>query len=77
MFENKFIKGIHVSRYIASWLNVGGSIRSLGFELWLERLLINGEHLTEDEIRYIRNFARNGKLELETNAKLFLNSVNK
>lgn len=77
MFENKLIRNIHVSRYIASWVKVGGSVDSLGFELWLERLLIDGEHLTEDEIMYIRNFARNGKLELETNAKLFLRSINK
>lgn len=77
MFENKLIRNIHVSRYIASWMNVGGSVGSIGFELWLERLLIDGEHLTEDEIRYIRNFARNGKMELETNAKLFLKLLNK
>lgn len=76
MFENKLIRNIHVSRYIASWVNVGGSLRGRAFQGWLECLLIDGEYLTSDEIAYIRNFALNGKLELEENAKTFLTSLN-
>ncbi len=84
-FENRLIKGIHVSRYIASWYNVGGTrVRYFNktepthrriettFADWLRTLIINGEHLTEDEVRYITNFAENGKLELEHSAEKFL-----
>lgn len=84
-FENRLIKGIHVSRYIASWYNVGGtrdryrnetkpSHRRVEttFADWLRTLDIDGEHLTEDEVRYIANFAENGKLELEVSATKFL-----
>ena len=84
-FENRLIKGIYVSRYIASWYNVGGTrVRYLNktepthrrvettFADWLRTLDINGEHLTEDEVRYITNFAENGKLELEHSAMKYL-----
>lgn len=84
-FENRLIKGIHVSRYIASWYNVGGTkVRYLNktdptkrriesyFADWLRTLVINDGHLTEDEVRYITHFAENGKLELQESAKEFL-----
>ena len=84
-FENKLIKGIHASRYIASWVKSNGtmkrylnednpSLRRLEsyFADWLRSLVINGEHLTEDEVRYIDHFARNGKIELESSAKHYM-----
>ena len=85
MFENKLIRGIHVSRYVASWINVGGKINRYrnktdpgkrrienNFADWLRELVIDGEHLTEDEVRYISNYATNGKLELEHEAESYL-----
>lgn len=75
-FENKIINGIHVSRYVASWSNVsGGKYRFFFFEDWLRQLVINGRSLTEDEIRYIYNYATNGKLELEANARTFIQNI--
>ena len=81
MYENELIKGIYISRYIASWIKSGGQIgyaaRCLGqtnnFMNWLRTLVIDGEHLTEDEIWRIYSFATNGKLELEDSAKKFIN----
>ena len=75
MFENDLVKGIHKSRYIASWCNVGGSLKrgdAWRFQDWLRSLVIDGEHLTEDEVMSIYNYATNGKLELESNARLFI-----
>ena len=74
-FENKIIKGIHASRYIASWSNVGGTFdRKPGgrfdFRVWLESL-----GLEEDEVRFIFNLATNGKLELQENARKVLRSL--
>ncbi len=70
-FENAIIRGIHISRYIASWNHEGGKINT-SFRYWLKQLVIDGEHLTDDEIRRIYNFAKNGKLELQSNASVFL-----
>lgn len=72
-FENKLIKGIHCSRYVASWINEGGFISPIGhFRAWLRTLTVDGEHLTSDEIRYICNFAGNGKLELEEQVRMYM-----
>ena len=77
MFKNETIRGIHISRYIASWTNVGGGLcrhnGDLGrFEEWLESLVIDDEHLTADEIERIENYAENGKMELEHSAEKFM-----
>lgn len=71
MFENKTIEGIHYSRFVASWAKVNGKI-DYRFKNWLEELVINERHLTETEIKEIYDFGTNGKLELQTHAKLFL-----
>lgn len=75
MFENKLIRGIHATRYIVSWMKVGGHFgrRDRGrfdFRDWLESL-----GLTEDEVRYIYNLAENGKLELQNSAKAFMDEL--
>lgn len=68
MFENKVAKtGIHYSRYIASFAEAGGNIRSFAFAEWLEEL-----GLDKEEILEIRNLAWNGKMELEDHAKKWL-----
>lgn len=77
MFENKLIKDIHCSRYVASYVRSGGSLSSREawrFKGWLKSLVINGENLSDDEVRYIYNYGTNGKLELEENAARFLAS---
>ena len=71
MFENRIIEGIHISRFIASWVKEGGKL-NFTFKEWLKTLTINGRKLTYDEIREIYDFGTNGKLELETLASRFL-----
>ena len=58
---------VHASRYIASFILAGGNVRSSSFNDWLESL-----EVSKDDIHYITELARNGKLELETSAKIFL-----
>lgn len=70
MFENKTIRGIHMSRYIASFIRCGGILPLFGD--WLEQLTIDGESLTEDEKDELYEFASCGKLELEMDARRFL-----
>lgn len=75
MFENKTTKvqGIHYSRYIASWLNSGGSIhdaRTDVFREWLE-----SNELNQDEISRVMEMMTCGKLELEYTAKQALNKA--
>ena len=78
MFENKMIRGIHISRYIMSWARMGGKLTSTrgvgGFEKWLKTLVINSSKLSDEEIQDIICIADNGKLELELNAKRFLDN---
>lgn len=86
-FENRIIRNMFASQYVAAWFNAGGTNRShydkdkpkgqrikTDFTEWLRSLVIDGEHLTDEEIRFIDNFRGNGKLELEENARRFLNS---
>ena len=71
MFNNNIVRGIHESRYIASWLNEGGEIYyGKGEGSFYQWLLSLG--LTEEEAIHIRNLALNGKLELENSARKFM-----
>ena len=82
-FENRIINGIFTSQYVAAWVKERGECgyhyikkdgkieRVWPFKKWLEQLLINGRHLTDSEVRFITNFATNGKLELQVNAQHF------
>lgn len=88
MFENEKIKNIHISRYIASWYRSGGGriypayftrdprykSGAKTFADWLKTLVIDGEHLTDEEVQRICSFADNGKLELEDSAKAYLST---
>lgn len=71
MFENKKFKDIHATRYIMSWIRVGGDIRTLGglrdFQKWMLSIGLNDE-----DIVHIIRIAMNGKLELEDSAEEFL-----
>ena len=72
MFENVLINGyIYATRFIASWIRVGGTLNKHGdltkFRKWLESL-----GLSEEDIHCITFLAMEGKLELQENAKKFL-----
>ena len=71
MFENKKFNDIHATRYIMSWVRMGGKLKYgkeiEDFEKWLRSLGLN-----EDEANDIVLLATNGKLELEVSAKAFL-----
>ena len=68
MFENSSIRGIHKSRYIASWIRSGGDLEHFWkMDGWLKSL-----GLTEEERDAIRDLATNGKLELEISAKCYM-----
>lgn len=74
-FENKIIKGIHASRYIASWAKKGGHFGRgkcgrFDFRKWLKSL-----GLEDDEVHHIYRLADNGKLELETSADKFMDEL--
>lgn len=73
---NVLITGTHATRFIVSWLKVGGQLRYgkdvKMFKSWLESL-----DLTEDEVGSILFVAENGKLELQNSAENFLNNYYK
>lgn len=78
MFNNNNIDimgGVYETRFIASWLRVGGKLQYGkdydDFREWLESL-----ELTVDEVEHILNLARVGKLELETSAREFISKNN-
>lgn len=78
MFENKEIKWngdkVRATRFIASWCRSGGRLTNGEdydqFMTWLISL-----DISMDDIEEILYLARTGKLELETKAKRFLNSI--
>lgn len=79
-WENKTECGIHPTRFIMSWVRMGGTFsrRGLGyddFKDWLKTLIIDGRPLSEDDIYHITFLASNGKMELEDSAKNFINSL--
>lgn len=74
MLENYLINGVHATRYIASWLNVGGTFHSYedydNFRDWLLSL-----KMKEDDAQNIVELAWMGKFELERNAEDFLKKL--
>ena len=74
-FENKSIRGIYATRFLASWLKMGGMLCTGkdvdNFRSWLLSLGLNS-----DEVWTIMYLATNGKMELEVNAKTFLKKLN-
>ena len=74
-FENRIEDNTSVgfkSRVIASYLNVGGNIKSEKFEEYLDKLIELGWIKSENKYEIIY-FAKNGKLELEYIAMKILN----
>lgn len=75
MFENKIWEGIYYSRFVASWNKVhNGKFRRFEFEDWLMQLTINGKCMDNQTAKEICEFADNGKMELEDNARQFINN---
>ncbi len=74
MFENKKteVQGVHYSRYIVSWNNVGGDYYGEQFKRWLRM-----NCCTEKEIDDICEMATCGKMELEMSAKTYVQIMNK
>lgn len=74
MFKNNLIGEIHETRFIASWLRAGGQLYFVedidNFQGWLLSLGLN-----EEEVYHISNMATCGKVELEHNAREFLNKL--
>lgn len=72
MFENKLDKNnsIHYSRYIMSWIRMGGNCKDKnGFLRWLGSI-----HVDSEDARDIELMMSNGKMELERSARGFLRS---
>ena len=74
MFENKVYKGIHYSRFVASWCKVGGKL-DWTFREFLENLTLDGEPIPKDVVNEIYNYGIDGKLFLEENAKKLLKGL--
>lgn len=76
MFTNNKIKDVHETRYIASWLKVGGELNTYqdidNFRNWLLSL-----GLTEDEAYHVSNLATCGRIELEASARIFIKNLNR
>lgn len=66
------VRGIPVTRYIASWYRSGGTNYRSELADWLRTLVVDGEPLTNEEVDLIADCATIGKLELELSAKKWL-----
>ena len=71
MLENGKLNGIHYSRYVASWRNVGGYLDypddEPGFSEWLKTF-----GATDEQVRDICEMAMCGKMELEMDARKYM-----
>ena len=79
MFTNKTECGIYATRFIASWLRMGGTLKNGkdydDFSDWLETLKVDGKPLSEQDVNHIVELAKCGKLELEISAKQYLKAL--
>ncbi len=66
------VRGIPITRYVASWYIAGGKHSPVQVREWLKSLIINDEHLNEDEVALLFECILNGKLELEESVKRFI-----
>ena len=72
MFTNHVIDGYtYETRFIMSWIRAGGGLR-YGEDIDEFREWLSSLGLSNDNVSHIVFLATNGKLELETSAKLFL-----
>lgn len=72
MLENMKVNGIHMSRYIASWMNAGGEFigtwEDSSFSRWLRTVGVDDEQDVHD----IFEMATCGKFELEQSARRYM-----
>lgn len=72
MLENVKVNGIRMSRYIASWMNVGGELigcwEDSSFSRWLRTVGVTNE----EDIHDMWELATCGKFELEQSAEKYL-----
>lgn len=77
MLENNKVRGVHMSRYIASWMNVGGEFigtwEDSSFSRWLRTVGVTNE----EDIHDIFEMATCGKFELEQSARRYMEANNK
>lgn len=75
MFENKVVGDCtYATRYIASWLRAGGELK-YGRDIDYFRDWLTSLSLSEDEVNHIVFLATNGKLELESSAKRWMQTA--
>lgn len=71
MLENAKVNGIHMSRYIASWMNAGGEFigtwEDSSFSRWLRTVGVTNE----EDLHDIFEMATCGKFELERSAEKY------
>lgn len=76
MLENKLFEGIHYSRYGASYAKAcaecGTEVHFREMCKWLMGLEINGKHMDWDTAYEIAELTTNGKLELESSARKWM-----
>ena len=75
MFTNKLIGDVYATRFIMSWVRMGGKLGKRGdgvddFRKWLTSL-----DLDEEDIERIIFIATNGKLELEVSTKNYIENM--
>ena len=71
-FLNTTVHGFHKSRYIASWVNVGGKFNKGLFYKWLLSIEFDDGYMSEEEADEIWCYATDGKMEFENSAEKFL-----
>ena len=72
MLENTKVNGIHASRYIASWVNVGGEFIGAWEDSLFSRWLRTVGVTNEEDIHDMWELATCGKFELERAAERYL-----
>lgn len=60
------IRNIHVTRWVASYYIGGGTPSIHMARKWLERVIVDGEHLNSEEVECLAHAIVCGKLELQT-----------
>lgn len=75
MFTNHAINGyVYETRFIASWLNVGGQLKTgrdmANFHNWLLKVGVS-----ESDAKHIEFLATNGRLELEVSARDYISKL--
>ena len=75
MFTNKLIGDIYATRFIMSWVRMGGKLRKRGDGVYDFRKWLTSLDLDEEDIERIIFIATNGKLELEVSAKNYIENM--